>query len=251
VPGVSGDNGGVPLSDGSVSTPTRHNPRWAVAERIAERLREKYSGLLQAIGVHGSLARGDDTLSSDVDIVVITRAARTGPPPGTRRVNGIIVDLGVITAEEYLRHARTLTTSWPLVADQYITTKALHDPDAWLPRLRDTHIARLAQTESQVFASLAREAWCRAKSAQVKARRMAEWYETDSAMLVLGEARLGVALVDGLLTRTYFRNTADAVKRVGVSSSHIYELGERLEAQAIELAKRGRPVDAEIDDLIG
>jgi len=221
-----------------------------VAERITDLLRERYGGQLQAIGVHGSLAHGDDTISSDVDLVVVTRQVRTGPSPGTRRVDGVIVDLGVITAEEYLKHARTLTTSWPLVADQYITTKALFDPDGWLPRLRDAHIARLAEAEPQVFAALAREAWCRAKSAQTKARRMAEWYETDSAMLVLGEARLGVALVDGLLTRTYFRNSADAVKKAGVASSHIYELGERLDSQAILLAKRGRPVDAEPEDLI-
>ena len=89
-------------------------------------------------------------------------APAPGRRPGARRIDGVIVDLGVIGAEEYLRHARTLTTSWPLVADQYLTTKALHDPDGWLPRLRDTHLARLAQTEAQVFASLAREAWCRA-----------------------------------------------------------------------------------------
>ena len=37
-----------------------------------------------------------------------------------------------------------------------------------------------------------------------------------------------MAVVDGLLTRTYFRNSADAVKRAGVATSHIYELGERL-----------------------
>jgi hypothetical protein len=161
-----------------------------------------------------------------------------------------MVDLGVISAEEYLRHARTLTTSWPLAADQYITTKALHDPDAWLPRLRDTHLAQLARTEAPVFASLAREAWCQAYSAQAKARRLAEWYETDAAMLVLSEARLAVAVVDGLLTRTYFRGSADAVKRTGVATSHIYELGDRLLEQAEELARRGRPVDGTIDDLL-
>ena len=31
-------------------------------------------------------------------------AARTGPPPGARRIDGVIVDLGVISAEEYLQH---------------------------------------------------------------------------------------------------------------------------------------------------
>jgi hypothetical protein len=60
-----------------------------------------------------------------------------------------------------------------------------------------------------------------------------------------------VAVVDGLLTRTYFRNSADAVKRAGVAGAHIYELGERLTAQAQELARRGRPVDGGVDDLLG
>ena len=222
-----------------------------MAEQVSEALRRRWGPELQAVGVHGSLAHGDDTDASDVDIVAVTRRAHAGPPPGARRIDGVIVDLGVIGADEYLRHARTLTTSWPLVADQYLTTKSLHDPDAWLPRLRDAHLARLAQAEGQVFAALAREAWCRAMSAQAKARRMAEWYETEAAMVVLAEVRLAVAVVDGLLTRTYFRNSADAVKRAGVATSHIYELGERLTVQAKELARRGRPVDGAIEDLTG
>ena len=241
-----------PAAPGSTAgpTPARHNPRWAVAERVSEGLRARWGMDLQAVGVHGALAHGDDTDVSDVAMVAVTRRSSTGPAPGARRIDGVIVDLGVISADEYLRHARTLTTSWPLVADQYLTTKALHDPDRWLPRLRDTHLTRLAQAEGQVFAALAREAWCRATTAHGKARRMAEWYETDAAMVVLAEARIAVAVVEGLLTRTYFRNTADAVRRTGVASSHLYELGERLTVQAQDLARRGRPVDGEVSDLL-
>jgi len=226
------------------------NPRWAVAQRVSDGLRERYGVALQAVGVHGAVAHGDDTDTSDLEIVVVTRRASAGPAPVTRRVDGVIVDLAVITADEYLRHARTLTTSWPLVADQYLTTKPLHDPDGWLPRLRDAHLTRLAQADGQVFAALGREAWCRATIAHGRARRMAEWYETDAAMVVLAEARVAVALVDGLLTRTYFRNSADAVRRAGVASAHIHELGERLTAQSRELARRGRPVDGDIADLL-
>lgn len=242
-----------PAAPGSSAGPTaaRQNPRWVVAERVTTALRERWGRDLQAVGVHGALAHGDDSDITDVALVVVTRRAHTGPPPGTRRIDGVIIDLGVIAAEEYLRHARTLTTSWPLVADQYLTTKALHDPDAWLPRLRDTHLTRLAEAEGQVFAALAREAWCRATAAHGKARRMAEWYETDAAMVVLAEARVAVAVVDGLLTRTYFRNSADAVRRAGVASAHIYELAERLTDQAAELTRRGRPVDGDVTDLLG
>ena len=239
-PSVGGAGGGA-----------RQNPRWTVAQQLTERLRERFGVSLQAVGVQGALAHGDDNDVSDVAVVAVTRRPSGGPMPGTRRIDGVIVDLSVIGADEYLRHARTLTTSWPLVADQYLTIRGLHDPDAWLPRLRDTHLTRLAQTDGQVFAALAREAWCRASTAHARARRMQEWYETDAAMVVLAEARLAVAVVEGLLTRTYFRNSADAVRRAGVASAHLYELGERLTAQARDLGRRGRPVDGDIEDLLG
>jgi len=227
-----------------------HNPRWTLAEQITDALRDRYGPYVQAVGVHGSLAHGDDTDTSDIDLLVVTRTARSGPHAGIRRVAGTIVDVDVVPAEAYLREARTLTSRWPLAADRYISTKPLHDPDGWFPRLRDTHLTHLAQCHAGTFAALARDAWCEAASAQAKARRLGEWYETDSAMLVLGEARLGVALVDGLLTRTYFRNGADAVKRTGVASSHVYELAERLAGQAAELERRGYAVDGDVDDLL-
>ncbi len=57
-------------------SPARHNPRWAVAEQLTDAFRARYDPYLQAIGVHGSLAHGDDTDTSDVDMVVVTRPAR-------------------------------------------------------------------------------------------------------------------------------------------------------------------------------
>jgi hypothetical protein len=234
----------------AASTPAPANRRWSVAEEITHALRERYGRYLQAVGVHGALAHGDDTEASAVDLVVVTRSPGAGPPPGTRRVDGVIVDLGVIAAAEYLRHASTLTTSWPLTADQYITSRGLHDPDAWLPRLRDTHLARLAGAEPGEFAALAREAWCRAARAQATARRLVEWHEMDAAMVVLAEARLAVAMVEGLLARTYFRDSADAVRSTGLAAAHLYELGELLRAQADRLAALGRPVDGGVDDLL-
>ena len=66
------------------------------------------------------------------------------------------------------------------------------------------------------------------RAAHARARRLAEWYETDAALVVLGEARLAAAMVDGLLSRTYFRNSADAVRRTGLAGADIDELGARL-----------------------
>jgi hypothetical protein len=231
--------------------PGSRNPRWIVAQRVSDALWERYGGYLQAVGVHGAVAHGDDTDVSDLEMIVVTRRATVGPAPVTRRVDGVIVDLAVITAEEYLRHARTLTTSWPLVADQYLTIKGLLDPDGWLPRLRDVHLTRLAQADGQLFGTLAREAWCQATIANGHARRMAELYEPEVAAMTLAEARLAVSIVEGLLTRTYFRNSADAVRRTGLASARLADLGERLAVQARELAQRGRPVDGDVADLLG
>jgi hypothetical protein len=79
--------------------------------------------------------------------------------------------------------------------------------------------------------------------------RLAVSYDTDGAMLTLGEARLAAAIVEGLLGRTYFRNSADAVSRAGTATSGLAELDLRLIVQATELARRGAPVDATPEDM--
>lgn len=211
----------------------------------------RYPGGIRAIGVHGSVAHGDDADGSNLDLVVVTARDGAGPLGGCRRVDGIIVDLGVITGEDYLGYARTLTSSWPLLADQYLTARALFDPDGWYARLRDAHLGRLAEATDDEFAGLARNAWCQAESRFSKAIRLAQWHDTAGALLALGEARLSAAIVEGLLGRTYFRNGADAVGRTGLGDADLDELGRRLRAGADELARRGRAVDATVADLVG
>ena len=234
------------LHNGGVSS----NPRWDVAESVADAVLDRYPGDVHAIGVYGSLAHGDDTEGSDVDLVVVTYRAGPGPQPASRRISGVIVQCGVISVDEYLAHARTLSTTWPLAADQYVTTKPIFDPKNWHDRLRDAHLGRLAQADSQEFTALAREAWCPAAATLARALRLAGGHETDGALLTLGEARLAAALVEGLLTRTYFRGGAEAVSRTGLGSADPGELSRRLATQAEELAKRGQPVDGTPADLL-
>jgi hypothetical protein len=239
------------VNNGPVSgNPYLDNPRWVLAEEITAALRRRWSAEIHAVGVHGSLAHGDDADGSDIDMVVVTFRPGAGPRPGTRRVDGMIVDVAVISADDYLAHARTLTTSWPIAADRYLTTRPLYDPEGWHPRLRDTHLGRLAEAGGAPFAALARDAWCHAETTYAKALRLAEWHDTAGALFTFGAARLASALVDGLLTRTYFRDGADAVRRTGIGEMDLTDLGRRLRTQAEDLAKRGRPVDGTVDDLL-
>lgn len=225
------------------------NPRWYLATRLRDVILRRWSAEVQAIGVHGSMAHGDHTETSDVNLVVVTYRQGAGPRAALRRVDGILVDLTVASGEEGLRRSRELTPRWPLEADRYLTTRDLFDPRGWFGTQRDAHLAKLAETRPGEFSSLARRNWCVASAAHARAVRLAEWYETDAALVLIAEARLHAAMVAGLLTRTYFRNRADAVKRTGLAAADMTELGATLKAQAEELTARGRPVDGPLGAL--
>jgi predicted nucleotidyltransferase len=223
--------------------------RGDLAVRLSELIRRRWPAEVQAVGVHGSLAHGDDQDGSDVNLLVVTYRAGSGPQPALRRVDGTLVDLEVVPGEEGLRRARQLTPRWPLEADRFLTTRAPHDPDGWFGRQRDVHLARLAEARPPEITGLARHNWEMASAAHGRAVRLAEWYETDAALVMIAEARLRAALVAGFLTRTYFRNAADAVKRTGVAGAGIQELASVLKTQAEELTARGRPVDGALNAL--
>nr|WP_033344699.1 hypothetical protein [Catenuloplanes japonicus] len=220
------------------------NPRWAVAERVGTAVRRRYPADVWSVGVHGSLAHGDDTETSGVEMIVVTYRPGGGPRTVSRRIDDVLVRVRVVGADDYLHEARVLSPLWPLAADRYVTTRAVHDPDGWLRRLRDTHLGRLAQARPPEFTALAREAWASAAEAHTRAVRLAEWYETDAALLLLGEVRLHAAMVTGLLSRTYFRNSADAVRKTGFAGLDMTDLGRVLRELETELAGRGRAVDA-------
>ncbi|WP_460885253.1 nucleotidyltransferase domain-containing protein [Paractinoplanes abujensis] len=225
------------------------SPRGRLATRLSDVIERRWPAEVQAIGVHGSLAHGDDHDGSDVNLVVLTYRGGAGPRPALRRVDGILVDLRVSTAEEELRRARELTPRWPLEAERFVTCRPLHDPRGLLAQHRDAHLSRLAEARPLEFSGLARHNWELAAAAHSRAVRLAEYYDTDAALVLMADARLHTALVAGLLSRTYFRNPADAVKRTGLAGADVQELSKILDAQADDLTARGRPVDGTLKEL--
>jgi predicted nucleotidyltransferase len=226
------------------------SPRGRLAAELGDVIERRWPADVRAIGVHGSLAHGDDHDGSDINLLVVTYRTGAGPRPALRKVDGILVDLEVLTGDEGLRRARELTSRWPLEADRYVTTRPLRDPNGWFGGLRDAHLARLAEARPPEFAALARHNWELASAAHTRAVRLAEWYETDAALVLTATARLHTALVAGLLTRTYFRSAADAVRRTGVAGADMQELGAVLKEQSQEITARGRPVDGTIAQLL-
>jgi hypothetical protein len=51
------------------------NPRWHLSVRLRDVILRRWSAEVRAIGVHGSLAHGDDTDSSDLNLHVVTDPA--------------------------------------------------------------------------------------------------------------------------------------------------------------------------------
>lgn len=239
----------MPENDGVQDEIDFTSPRGHLATRLSDVIERRWPAEVRAIGVHGSLAHGDDHDGSDVNLVVLTFRAGAGPRPVLRKVDGILVDLRVSTADECLRRARELTPRWPLDAERFVTTRPLHDPHGLFARHRDAHLARLAETRPLEFSTLARHDWQVASAAHARAVRLAEYYDTDAALVLMADARLHAALVAGLLSRTYFRNPADAVKRTGLAGADVQELSKILEAQAEDLTARGCPVDGSLRDL--
>ncbi|MEU4626268.1 nucleotidyltransferase domain-containing protein [Actinoplanes sp. NPDC023801] len=232
-----------------IAEPDTTTPRGSLAIRLRDALQERWSADIQSLALCGSMAHGDDTDSSDVNFVAVTFRPRTGPRPTRRKVDGIPVDLRVMCAEEGLMQARVLTPRWPLEADAFITTLPLHDPQGWFKTRREAHLNLLAEARPMEFTGLARQNWAVASNAHMRAVRLAQWYDTDAALILMAEARLHAALVAGFLTRTYFRNAADAVRHTGVAAADIQELGAILKYQAEELTARGRPVDGRLGAL--
>ncbi|SNY14678.1 nucleotidyltransferase domain-containing protein [Paractinoplanes atraurantiacus] len=226
------------------------SPRGRLAERLHDVIERRWPAEVHAIGVYGSVAHGDDHDGSDVNVQVITYRPGAGPKPVLRRVDGILVDLRVTTGDEGMRQAREVTPRWPLAADRLVSTRPLHDPRGWFGARRDAHLARLAEARPPEFTGAARHDWEVAAAAHDRAVRLAEWYETDAALVMIAEARLYAALVAGLLSRTYFRNKADAVKRTGLAGADVQELASVLKAQAEDLTGRGCPVDGSLRDLL-
>jgi len=107
--------------------------RWTVAREVARELREREGSNLVAVGVYGSVARGEDRRFSDLDLLVVTRRRRRGIRHGIRE--GVLVTVHQVTPAE----ARREVTEGPWLngpLSGWRETRALYDPAGLIARLR-------------------------------------------------------------------------------------------------------------------
>jgi hypothetical protein len=220
-----------------------------------------------AVGLHGPVARGDDDEGSGLDLAVVTAGADVAVGDRALRHRGIVVDLGVITDEDYLAEAAQIGPAWPLARDQYVHQHALHDPAGFFPRLRETHERAVRDAGEEVFRAAAGSDLVQALDLQARARRALERGEPALALFAVREAAVLAALFMGLVARTAYRDLAHALQAAGTApvppgfadtfrlaiaadsdaALAVAALGEALDALA-ELARRDR-IAFEADEL--
>jgi len=190
-----------------------HDERLRLAADLTERLLDRHKAGIVAVGVHGSVARGDDGEESDLDLAVVTTGPEVEVPDRTLylRPGGLVVDLGAIGADAYLEEAGHIGPAWPLASDQYVHHLAIHDPGGYFHKLQHVHQAAVEEAGPGVFAAAAGFDLVQLLSWEAKARAAELAGDLLTTGVAVKEAAILAALVVGLHTRTAYRNTAHAL----------------------------------------
>ena len=110
------------------------SPRFSMAMDVARDLRRREGRNLVAVGVFGSVARGDDREFSDIDLLVVVRRKRKGIR--TRMWRGTLLTVHQLTPAEAREE---VTGQGPWLNDAlggWRSMRALHDPARLIARLR-------------------------------------------------------------------------------------------------------------------
>jgi hypothetical protein len=192
-----------------------HAERLALAYDVSDALLKRHGTRdLIAIGLHGSVARGNDDEASDIDFAVITARPEVIVPDRIRRVRGIIVDVGAITGEAYLEEARHVGPQWPVASDQYGTTFPLHDPTGYFALLADTHRRAMAEAPDWAFMEAAALNVMGALGGLNLTKRYLSQGQPSAARVALHDTTVAIALTLGLLKRRTATNAARLVASV-------------------------------------
>jgi predicted nucleotidyltransferase len=196
-----------------------HDARLQLAADLTERLLDRHKAGIVAVGVHGSVARGDDGEEADLDLAVVTTGPEVEVPGRYLRHRDTVVDLSAIGADAYLEEAGHIGPAWPLAADQYVNHLAVHDPGGYFHKLRHVHQAAVEEAGSEVFAAAAGTDLVQLLSGEATARAAELAGDLPAALLAVKEAAVLAALVVGLLSRTAYRNLPHALAATAATAA--------------------------------
>lgn len=139
--------------------------RLAIARTVFARLRAEWGDHLLAAAVYGSVAHGDASADSDVELTVITDA--TVPYADLYQFeDGTLVEYTLVEANRMLAAARRVSLNWGVEADQYRHHLVLFDPGDYFPRLWEAALT----IPDAAFTAPERALWWRAYEGRGKLR---------------------------------------------------------------------------------
>ncbi len=158
---------------------------------MTAQLRRREGRNLLAVGLYGSVARGEDRAHSDIDLVLVCRSKKTRSR--MLMLSGVLVSLLQVTREEAADEVRGYGWNLPEALSGWRSVQSLYDPGGLLRRLRD----RSLRPSAQQFREAARRGFFGAYEDFGKllnaletgdaeeAREMAIWFTEGAAMILL------------------------------------------------------------------
>jgi len=212
--------------------------RMEIAQRVKEFLLRRHPDLM-AVWIEGSTAKAEDQEHSDLEMTAVTRGAND-----TKAYQaiweGIVVEVGVTSAEDAIRDAARVDWAWPMWADSYAGAAPLYDPEALLPQLART----ASNPDPGKIPGAVRHAYISMYEDLCKLRNFAKSGEDRLFRLMsMGFALYGLARFVALLNRQHFngiRNLLTKPREFALLPPHFWEDYPRLIA-----------ADGTVGDLLG
>ncbi len=184
--------------------PIPRSQRREKALEIAERFRQHYGERVLALGVYGSVARGEDGPYSDIEMHCVLRE------PGVDEcfewsAGDWKAEVDVISQEILLKKAHQVDVDWPITHGAFTRVWSLYDPDGFFPRLAQTAVS---QSES-IFKELLQEVIVGEIYELIgKIRNAAEFKEYSSLPTIAVDLASDAACLVGIAQRHIYTSSA-------------------------------------------
>lgn len=221
--------------------------RLQIAREISAELRQREGRNLLAVGVYGSVARGEDRPFSDVDLVMLVRTKRRRPRLFVR--DGILVSLLQMTPQEARDEVHGSPWNLPEALSGWRSMRILYDRSGVLRRLK----IRARHPKASQFRAVVRrdflgvyEDYGKLRNAlqggdSDEAREMAIWFTQGALMLLFCLERHVVRTGRQLFVELRaFGSLGNAIRRLRYESLSNLEAGRLARLIWSSLVRRAR-----------